>query len=166
MVQVVDSQPQFAVKGLSNELIDLNNPLFKDKAIIVQLFGSWCPNCYDESRHLRSLYSRLQNDSIEVLGVAFERTHELEKAKMKLEKFRTGLDIPYPLAYGGYASKDTAQAVFPFLDRIVAFPTLMFFDKNHELRAVHSGFSGPANPQAFEQTKAEIDGLIKEIIPE
>ena len=165
-VQLVDSQYQFSVRGLSNERIDLENPLFEQKAVIVQIFGSWCPNCYDESNHLKTLYPGLQEDSIELIGVAFERTHELEEAKTKLEKFRTGLDIPYPLAFGGYASKDTARAVFPFLDRVVAFPTLIFFDRDHQLIGIHSGFSGPANPEAYESTKKEIAELISAITPE
>lgn len=166
LVDVIDSIPaNFSATGLSKENIDIDHPLFKNKAVIIQLFGSWCPNCYDESRFLNSIYNKYKDD-LEIMGVAFERTETFEASVDKIEKFRRGLEIKYPLSYGGKASKTIAQEHFPFLSAVKAFPTLLFYNKEHELIAVHSGFNGPGTGEVYLETKNEIIEQIEKIIQE
>ena len=154
---------RFSTTGLSGEVVDQDHPLLKDKAVVIQLFGSWCPNCYDESKYLASIYSELQESGIEVLGVGFERSPDFESAKIKLEKFRRGLNIPYPLVYGSTASKDSAASLFPFLEKVKAFPTLVFLDSRHSYAGMHEGFNGPANEEAYEQSKEAIHSMLERI---
>lgn len=156
IIDLVDSVAiDFNILGLSNETIDISHALFKDKAMVIQLFGSWCPNCYDESVFLNKIYSGYK-DEVEFMGVAFERPSSISESIEKIYKFRTGLSIKYPLAYGGKASKDTAREVFPFLNSVESFPTLLFFDKDHKITAVHSGFNGPGTGREYEITKNQI----------
>lgn len=161
LVSINDSlEGDFLFKGLSGETIDIDHALFKDKAIVIQLFGSWCPNCYDESVFLNSLYESQKYKDVCIIGVGFERRKTFEEAKLKIEKFRSGLDIKYPLAYGGYADKNAAKLNFPALDKVIAFPSMIFYDKDHHLVAVHSGFSGPGTGKYYLESKREIVELI------
>ena len=162
--ELVDKLPSveldFQIVSLNGEPISLSDSRYRNQAVIVQLFGSWCPNCYDESLYLKEIYPQLLEDSIHLLGVGFEKSADSSLALAKIQKFQKGLAIPYALAYGGVANKDTAQKVFPFLNKVVAFPTLLFFNPQHELIAIHSGFSGPGTGNYYLQTKDEIDSLI------
>ncbi|MFY0643915.1 MAG: TlpA family protein disulfide reductase [Bacteroidia bacterium] len=161
LVGLVDTaEVNFEVVDFNGDIISLDHPSFKGKPLVVQIFGSWCPNCYDESIYLREIYLELQKDSIQLIGVGFEKSENEEAAFLKLQKFREGLDIPYPLAYGGRADKELAQTVFPFLDKVVAFPTLLFFNKRHDLIAIHTGFSGPGTGDHYLNTKKEIESLV------
>lgn len=166
IIELVDSvEVDFRVVGLSKEEIDIDHALFKNKAVVIQLFGSWCPNCYDESIFLNSLYSKYKED-VAFMGVAFERSKTFEEALNKINKFRSGLSIQYPLTYGGAASKDTAQKVFPFLQKVESFPTLLFFDRDHNIISVHSGFSGPGTGDEYEKSKKLIQKEIEKITQE
>ena len=167
LVEVLDSIGyDFTLTGLSGEVIRIDHALFQNKAIVLQIFGSWCPNCYDESVFLNSIYSDLPKNKIEFIGVAFERSPNFSSAKQKIEKFRSGLAIKYPLAYGGTSNKDSAQLVFPFLKEVLSFPTLLYYNKDHELVGIHTGFSGPGTGDEYLKTRNEINKSIKSLIQE
>jgi hypothetical protein len=52
------------------------------------------------------------------------------------------------------------------LDRVVAFPTLIFIDRKGRVRKIHTGFSGPATgthyTQFVEEFKTTLDQLLAE----
>jgi thiol-disulfide isomerase/thioredoxin len=167
LVEVIDSLGyNFVLRGLSGEQISIEHALFENKAVVIQIFGSWCPNCYDESIFLNNIYSDFPKNKIEFIGVAFERSSNFELAKEKIEKFRSGLSIKYPLAYGGTSNKDSAQMVFPFLKEVLSFPTLLFYNKDHELVGIHTGFSGPGTGDEYLKTRNEIVRAIEDLIRE
>lgn len=146
----------FTFTGLSGETITIDHPLFKNKPIILELFGSWCPNCYDEAKYLNELVEDKHLGDAVLIGAAFERTETMSESIQKIEKYRNGLSISFPLVYGGYANKDTATSRFNNISKIVAFPTLLFYNREHELVAVHTGFSGPGTGKYYLESKNQI----------
>jgi hypothetical protein len=46
----------------------------KGKVNIIQIFGSWCPNCIDETRFLSEWYQNENPDKVHVAMIAFERS--------------------------------------------------------------------------------------------
>ena len=54
----------FSFPDLSGKKISLENPRFKGKVVIVQMLGSWCPNCMDETRFLSAFYDELYGRSL------------------------------------------------------------------------------------------------------
>jgi len=121
---------------------------------LIQILGTWCPNCLDETRFLRDYLTEHPERSNSVLGVAFERYPDSARAMEQLQRYRENLDLPYPLTLGGKASQAEASRAFPMLDEIRAFPTLLVLDGENRIRHIHTGFSGPATDQYAEFSAA------------
>ena len=49
--------------------------------------------------------------------------------------------------------------MFPVLDRINAFPTMIVLDKNDQIKLVHTGFDGPATSR-YESFSSQFRTLI------
>lgn len=139
---------------------------FDNKVVIVQIMGSWCPNCMDESRYLTKLYEEYHDDGLEIIGVAFENPENPEKVTATLTQYIHDLSIPYPILYGGKSSKKVAGLAFPMLDQIMAFPTTIFIDKNGEVRKIHTGFDGPGTDEVYDQYKRNTDRFIQTLLAE
>ncbi|MBR9859913.1 TlpA family protein disulfide reductase [bacterium] len=171
--QLTDALERIDISGtpVSFQVTDINSGLnvdlsqFQNEALIIQIFGSWCPNCYDESRYLNEIVSELQTEGVKLIGVGFERSENRESAFEKLVRYKKALGLNYSLYYGGMASKDSASQVFSFIERVASFPTLIFLDQDHKVKAIHSGFSGPATGEEYEKSKAEIMKSVGLITP-
>jgi len=64
-----------------SEKVSLSDPKYKNKAVIVQIMGSWCPNCMDESAYLSKVYKQYNKQGLEIIALAYERTSDAERAK-------------------------------------------------------------------------------------
>ncbi len=164
----VSAKPEVPVaitaQDTAGHTVRLTDPRFAGKPVIVQLSGTWCPNCMDETQFMAEWYRSPARKNIEVLGLFFERKPERAYWKHRLARTAERLQVPYPLAYAGPASKDSAAARLPFLTHVEAFPTTVFLDRKHRVVAVHTGFSGPATGAAFDEWKKEFERLIINIL--
>ena len=133
---------------IEGEPFDLGTEL-KDKPVIIQIMGTWCPNCLDESIFLTRNQERINSKGVELLTVVFER-QELSELGKHLEKYRKNLEIEHPYLYGGRASKRHASEAFPQVSGIKSFPTTIFLSADHKIKAVHSGYSGPGTGIHFD----------------
>ena len=132
---------EFEFQALDGTLVKASDPRFQGKVTIVQILGSWCPNCMDETRFFNELYDRYSSRGLEIVGLAFERSGELEKAKPALEKMIADLGIRYPILHAG-STGELAEKL-PQIQPFRGYPTSVFIDKNGQVRKVHAGFSGP-----------------------
>lgn len=73
---------EFSFPDLSGKTVTLNDERFKNKPVVVQFFGSWCPNCIDELNFLVPWYKENAKKGIEVVALAFERSLD-EKASLR-----------------------------------------------------------------------------------
>ena len=124
---------------------------------ILQILGTWCPNCKDESQFLTAYLKEHPDLPLQITGVAFERYQQEEKALASIRRYRDNLDIPYAILYGGLASKSVASEKLPMIDKVISYPTMIFLDKNNIIRKVHTGFSGPATSNYDEFKKSFIN---------
>lgn len=107
--------------------------------------GTWCPNCYDETRFLMEYLNKNQGLDIAVIGLACERHRDTVKAMNAIRNYRKKLDVPYEILLAATTtSKPVVSTQLPFLDTILAFPTLVILDKNNKIHSIHTGFDGPA----------------------
>ena len=118
---------------------------------VVDILGTWCPNCMDEVRLLNTLSSA----KIDRLSVAFERPESTADAYARLNAFRSEMGVGWEIVLGGRANKKDAADAFPFLDNVVSFPTTLFIQNDGTVH-VHSGFNGPATGLQYQ---AEIDAF-------
>jgi thiol-disulfide isomerase/thioredoxin len=144
--------------------ICLNDPTLVGKGIIIQILGSWCPNCRDEALLFQEFYQKYHADGLEILGLAYEYARDTNIAYQSIEKMRAHLGIEYDVIYGGYASKQIASEKFWMLSDILSFPTAIFINSRGEVSEVHTGFSGPGTGEVYEEYKRELELLVKSLL--
>jgi thiol-disulfide isomerase/thioredoxin len=146
ITQLVSNQPlSFEFPDINGNLVSLND--IKGKVKIIQLFGTWCPNCFDETNFLLEYLSKNKEKNISVIGLAFERYPEKEKVLPILTSYKKRLKITYPILWAGSYNKKEASKVLPMLNKISAFPTMLILDENNRVVKIHTGFNGPATSQ-------------------
>ena len=142
--------------------IKISEANFKGKALVIQVLGSWCPNCLDETRFLSEEYAS-RPAGIEFLGLAFERKNDAAYVNDRIATVKRKLTVPYPIYGAGMANKDSASKALPEAGGIKAFPTTLFVKKNGEILKVHSGFSGPATGAAYDAWRKEFREILKQL---
>lgn len=134
------------------------------KVVVVEIFGSWCPNCHDAGEYLADVDRRYREKGVRVVGLAFEATGDFAHDAEQVRRFGRRHNIAYPLLVGGQRGKDDAAAVAPLIDKIQAYPTTIFIDSGGRVRAIHTGFSGPATGRDYDRQKKEFESLIDELL--
>jgi len=144
----------------------LSDPDFMGRARIIAVFGSWCPNCRDETLYLTELHRRYKKRGLSILGIAFELTGDFQRDAAQVKTYVKRHGITYPVLIGGISDKAEASKRFPLLDRIRAYPTTLFLDAKGTVRAVHTGFSGPATGAAHERLRERFESMIETLLAE
>jgi thiol-disulfide isomerase/thioredoxin len=149
-------------------LVSINDKRFKGKVVVIQILGSWCPNCMDETRFLSDYYDKNHQRGIEIIGLAYERTSDFENSQKALLPFMKRLQVQYPVLITGVAVSDSllTQKTLPQLDKIKAFPSTIFVDKKGNIRKIDNGFSGPATGEHYTQFKKEFNEIINHLLAE
>ncbi|WP_201980140.1 TlpA family protein disulfide reductase [Hymenobacter rubidus] len=146
--------------------ISPTDPKYRGKVVVLQILGSWCPNCMDETNFLAPWYEKNKQRGVEIIGLGYERSPEYAKAAPKLRSMRERFHMGYDVAFAGVANKDSVAKSLPQLAKFLAFPTTIFLDKKGNVRKIHTGYSGPGTGKYYaEETAAfnrEIDKLLKE----
>jgi thiol-disulfide isomerase/thioredoxin len=143
----------FTFPDADSQLVSLGDARFKGKVVLVQIMGSWCPNCMDEAVVLAPFYERYRTRGLEIIGLDFERTPSFHQASGFIKKFQKHFSIDYPILFAGTTDRKLRAQAIPQLREIVGFPTLIYIDRKGVVRKIHTGFSGPATGIYFEKWK-------------
>lgn len=151
-----------------SQIVSINDPKYKGKVVVVQILGSWCPNCMDETKFLSNYYDKNHLKGFEVIGLAYERTTDFKNSQEALAPFKKRLNVQYPVLITGVTVSDSlkAQKTLPQLSGINAFPTTIFIDKKGKVRKIESGFSGPATGIYYTEFKNKFNEIINELLSE
>jgi peroxiredoxin len=144
---------KFEFPDLDNKPITLEDARFRGKVVLLQIMGSWCPNCLDESKLMTSIYQQYQSSGLEIIGLCFEKSEDINIVKKNIGNFKNQLNITYPLVIAGNTQKGSVNKALPMLANFVAFPTLIIIDKKGKVRNIHTGYSGPATGIYFTEFK-------------
>ena len=161
-----DEKINFSFLNLEGKQISLLDKTFENKPVIVQIMGSWCPNCMDESVYFSSIYKQYKNQGLEIIALAFEKTTDFEKAKKQVARLKTRLNLDYEILITQQTGKDKASETLAALNKVTAFPTTLFLNKEHKVIKVHTGFSGPATGKEYEIFKQRTENLIENLLKE
>lgn len=142
---------EFSFPDLSKNQVTLKDDRFKNKVVVLQIFGTWCPNCMDETKFLTRWYNENKERGVEILGLAYERKDDFEYAKERILKMKTKWNVPYDFVIAGVNDKAKASETLPALNRIMAFPTTIFIGKDGNVKKIHTGFSGPGTGIYYDQ---------------
>jgi thiol-disulfide isomerase/thioredoxin len=156
----------FQVVSPSGKNLQYPGPDFAGKVKIFTIMGTWCPNCKDEQQFLTEYLKKNPSlaEKMAVVGFSFERHKDVEQANAHLTAYKKKMGIPFEIVYGGKADKAEAAKMFPALNHVLAFPTMMVVDQNDQVRWVHTGFDGPATSK-YAAFQAEFDQLLKTLLP-
>ena len=151
---------------LEGKMHALDDPEYAGKARLIAVFGSWCPNCNDATEYMVELDRRYGDQGLSILGLAFEHSKNADRNRHQLQRFVDYHQIEYPILIAGYSDKKSASKAMPILDEVRAYPTVIFVDGKGEVRAVHSGFVGPATGDEHAELRDEYERLIEEMLAE
>ena len=153
----------FEFEDLDGKLISLSDEKYLNKAVVVQIMGSWCPNCLDETKFYIDYLNNNNLDGVEFIALAFEYSKTKKIAISNILKLKKELDIPYSILLAQYGSSDKklAKAKLPMLEEIISYPTTIFLNKNKEVVKIHTGFNGPATGLKYDEFKVEFNNTIE-----
>ncbi len=149
---------------LDSNIISLSHPKFEDKALIIQIMGTWCPNCMDETIFLSEWYQNNKHRDVEVVGLAFEQKRDFQYARKRIKIMKEKLDVPYDILIAGVSDKEEASKSLPMLNHVIAYPTTIFLNKQRQVLEIHTGFNGPGTGDAFDAWKDEFKVITDKLI--
>ncbi|MEO1051068.1 MAG: TlpA disulfide reductase family protein [Bacteroidota bacterium] len=156
----------FSFPGLDGEKVSPQDDRFKGKVVLLQIFGTWCPNCMDETKFLKQWYKDNKDRGVEILGLAYEAKDDFEYAKGRIEFMKEKLDVQYDFVVAGVKDKDEASKTLPMLNRVLAYPTMIYLDKKGDVRKIHTGFTGPGTGHHYEQYIKDFNQTVDELLAE
>lgn len=156
----------FSFPDLNGNMTTLDDEKYKDKIVILQILGTWCPNCMDETRFLTEWYNKNNSQGVEIIGLAFEIKPEFEYARDRVLTMKEKLDVPYDFLIAGTSSTKSASESLPMLNKVMSFPTSIIIDRKGKVRRIHTGFSGPATGVYYEEYVDSFNQFMKGLINE
>jgi thiol-disulfide isomerase/thioredoxin len=168
LTYIVDESKEFTftLKDLSNNVFTFPNKQYKNKVTIIQIMGTWCPNCMDETKYFKEIYGKYHNSGLEIISVAYEVGNSFEDYVFKINRLKERYDLDYQFLIGGSANKGLASEQFSMLNQIISFPTAIFIDRNGQVRKVHTGFNGPGTGEYYTDYTKETELFLLELLKE
>jgi thiol-disulfide isomerase/thioredoxin len=160
------SNINFTFNDLHGKPVSLSDPKYKGKVVVIQIMGSWCPNCMDETAWMSDVYNKYHPQGLEVIALAYERSPDTAKSNTSIRRVRDHFNAKYTFLNTGKSGKNAASESLPFLNGIMSFPTTIYIDKTGKVRMVYTGFNGPATGAAYEKDTTEALRLIQQLLAE
>src|SRR5690606_31161626 len=97
----------------NGNMVSLDDDKYKHKVVILQIMGTWCPNCMDETKFLSPWYNANKERGVEVIGLAFERKDDFSYASARVKKMVGKMDVKYDILIAGTDDKENAAKSLP-----------------------------------------------------
>lgn len=158
----------FSFPDTDGNIVSLSDDVFKNKVVLVQIMGTWCPNCLDETRFYVDYLKNNPNEDLKMVALAFEYAKTEEKAVKAIERLKERVGVTYPvlLAQYGTSSKTKANEKLPMLNHVLSYPTTIYIDRKGNVHKIHTGFNGPATGEKYEEFKREFSETVNKLLSE
>ncbi|MBN8650965.1 MAG: TlpA family protein disulfide reductase [Cytophagales bacterium] len=157
---------EFSFPDLNGNKVSLTDERFKNKVVILQMSGTWCPNCMDETKFLAPWYEANKNRGVEIVGLAYERKPDFDYASERVKKMKEKFKVGYEFLIAGVDDTKKASETLPMLNKVIAFPTTIFIGKDGKVKHIHTGFDGPGTGIYYEQFKERFNSIVNELLSE
>lgn len=155
---------QIDLKSIDGTDFHYPNPAFNDKVVIIQIMGTWCPNCLDESQYFKQLYSKYHEKGLEIIAIGYETGNSFEDYSRNILRLKNKLNVDFTYLVGGPAKKGVASEQFKMLNEVISFPTSIFIGKDGKVKRVHTGFNGPGTGAYYEEYTLKTEALIQDLL--
>ena len=156
----------FTFPDLNGKSVSLSDSKYKGKVVIVEIIGTWCPNCTDQTVFLSPWFNKNQKRGVEAIAIGFEQKDSLEYAKYTLGKLRDKYDIKYDILFGGLADKKLVAQKLPALNKFIAFPTTIIIDRKGEVREIYTGYTGTVTGKYYDNYEKKFNKVLDELLAE
>jgi len=158
------SEPfRFSFPDLNGKIVSNTDARFLGKVVLVNITGSWCPNCHDEAPFLAELYRKYRSQGLEIVALSFEEEDQL-KNPTRLRAFMKEYGIDYTVLLGGVPDERDAKLTQPV--NLNSWPTTFFLGRDGRVRFVHAGFPGPASGKLYHQAVQEFNAQVESLLAE
>jgi len=154
---------RFSFADLNGKIVSNADDRFRGKVIIVDISGSWCPNCHDETPFLVDLYRKYHDRGLEIVALSFEEAAQL-KNPTRLRAFIKRYGIQYTVLVAGEPRE--ASEKLPQTVNLNSFPTTFFLGRDGRVRSAHAGFPGKASGKFHEEAKQEMTHTVERLLAE
>lgn len=153
----------FDFKDVSGARVTNRDARYAGKVVVVNVTGTWCPNCHDEAPFLSSLYRKYREQGLEVVALDFEETEELQDLS-RLKAFVKRYDVDYAYLVAGEPREVTAK--LPQAVNLNTWPATFFLGRDGTVRAVRTGFAAKASGVHHETLVAEYEAIVEGLLKE
>jgi thiol-disulfide isomerase/thioredoxin len=158
------SQPfTFRFPNLDGDIVSNKDARFKGKVLLININGSWCPNCHDEDEFLPMLYQKYHSQDLEIVALDFEEPEQLANP-VRLRALIARDGIKYPVLLAG--ETESAKEKLPQARDSDSWPTTYFIGRDGLVRKVHSGFPSPGSGELYQKEKQEFTSEIERLLSE
>jgi thiol-disulfide isomerase/thioredoxin len=158
------TQPlRFSFPDVTGHVVSNTDDRFQGKVVLVNITGSWCPNCHDEAPFLEELYRKYHALGLEIVALDFEPAEQL-KSLSRVRAFikRYGIEYTYLIA----GERDQLNEKIPQAENLNAWPTTFFVGRNGLVRSIHTGFTSHASGELDSRLRDDVRNEIAQLLSE
>lgn len=158
----------FRFPDLDGRMVGINDDRFKEKVVVIQIMGSWCPNCLDETNFLSEYYKKNRKLGLEMVALAYEYSTDFKRSANSIRRFQQKFGVEYPMLITGVTAADSlkTEKTLPQLTPIKSFPSTIFIGKDGRVKKIHGGFFGQATGVEFTKYVTEFEETVKALLAE
>ena len=131
--------------------------------MLLNISGSWCPNCHDEAPFLAALFKKYRQQGLEVVTLSFEEADQLVNP-MRLRAFVATYGLEHTVLLAG--NPDQLNEKVPQAVNLNAFPTTFILGRDGRVRVVHTGFPSPGSGEFYVKAERDITRAIERLLAE
>lgn len=156
----------FSFPDLQGKQVSLKDDKYRGKVVIVEVIGTWCPNCTDQTYFLAPWFKQNQHRGVEAVAVAFEQEDNFDYFQKTLTTFKDYFDIRYDIVFGGIADKKVATEKLKGLNYMAAFPTTIIIGRDGKVREIYTGYTGTVTGEYHKDYVTRFNSLLDGLIAE
>ena len=112
LTTVTDKPLAFELKDLNGKSYVYPNKDLQGKVVIIQIMGSWCPNCLDETHYFKELYNKYHDKGLEIIAVGYETGDSFEQHASNISRLKEKLALEFTFLVGGTAKRHSQLNTF------------------------------------------------------
>ena len=158
------SEPfKFSFPDLNGKIVSNTDARFQGKVVLVNITGSWCPNCHDEAPFLAELYRNIAARAWKSWRFPLRKAISSPNPT-RLRAFMKEYGIDYTVLLAGTPDDRDAKLTQPV--NLNSWPTTFFLGRDGRVRFVHAGFPGPASGELYHKAVHEFDAQVESLLAE